>query len=171
MGCDSAAQMMLFGDDFDPVPPPISLSDATKPEMVRAAPGVHAWVPRDAATPPPEYCLCRWSKQADGSFAPVPVAGRYVRLGAKLAGLLGFPAGDDDDKRRYCRYDTILRLGRAGFVDVIKISPGVYLLDLDSWYHHLVECIDNPDRWAEGSEDYETYLKANDLGGWKRFAR
>jgi len=152
-----------------------------EPAMVRVAPGRHAWVPKDAATPPDEYVMCRWSRQADGTFAPVPVAGRYVRLDSRTATLLGFPmrAGggaersprptDGVDVSERCRYDTILRLGRAGFIDVVRVAPNTMLLDLDSWYRHLADCMDDPDRWDEGREDRETYLKANDLGGWKRF--
>ena len=75
----------------------------------------------------------------------------------------------DEDGNERCRYDTILRLGRAGFVDVVRVAPNTILLDLDSWYRHLADCMDNPDRWNEGGEDRETYLQANGLGGWKRF--
>ena len=168
---ENLTQMDLFGGESGPIPPPMEV--APEPGMVRVAPGRHAWVPKDAATPPDAYVMCRWSKQADGTFAPVPVAGRYVRLDSRTATLLGFPArmpakaGRPDMER--CRYDTILRLGRAGFVDVVRVAPNTILLDLDSWYRHLADCMDDPDRWDEGSEDRETYLKANGLGGWKRF--
>ena len=159
----------LFGGEgaLGCVPPPLEV--APEPGMVRVAPGRHSWVPKSAATPPEEYVMCRWSKQADGTFAPVPVAGRYVRLDGRTATLLGFPAraGGDGDIR--CRYDTIRRLGRAGFGDVVRVAPNTILLDLDSWYRHLADCMDDPDRWEDGSEDRETYLKANGLGGWKRF--
>lgn len=148
------------------VPPPLAAEP--EPAMVRVAPGRHAWVPKSAATPPDEYVMCRWSKQADGSYAPVPVAGRYARLDSRLAAKLGFPARSADDERERSRYDTILRLGRAGFVDVVRVAPNTILLDLDSWYRHLADCMDDPDRWDEGGEDRETYLKANGLGGWKR---
>ena len=76
-------------------------------------------------------------------------------------------AGEDGNER--CRYDTILRLGRAGFIDVVRVAPNTILLDLDSWYRHLADCMDDPDRWDEGGEDREAYLKANGLGGWKRY--
>lgn len=164
----TAVQMDLFEGLEGRIPPPLAVEP--DPTMVRVAPGRHAWVPKDAATPPDEYVMCRWSKQADGTFAPVPVAGRYVRLDSKTATLLGFPAraGAPDTPER-CRYDTILRLGRAGFVDVVRIAPNTALLDIDSWYRHLADCMDDPDRWEEGREDRETYLKANGLGGWKRY--
>ena len=161
-------QMELFGDldARDLVPPPLSVEP--EPDMVRVAPGRHAWVPKSAATPPPEYVVCRWSKQADGTWAPVPVAGRYVRLDSSTATLLGFPGRAGSDERERCRYDTILRLGRAGFVDLVRVAPNTILLDLDSWYRHLADCMDDPDRWEDGRDDRKTYLKANGLGGWKR---
>ena len=185
-------QMELFGGMEGRIPPPMPVEPG--PTMVRVAPGRHAWVPKDAATPPDSFVMCRWSKQPDGTFAPVPVAGRYVRLDSRTATLLGFPARSGQkslvDSRQSlvdggsglttkdqrlttnmerCRYDTILRLGRAGFVDVVRVAPNTILLDLDSWYRHLADCMDDPDRWEEGREDRETYLKANGLGGWKRY--
>ena len=164
-------QMELFGDldARDLVPPPLSVEP--EPDMVRVAPGRHSWVPKRAATPPPEYVVCRWSKQADGTWAPVPVAGRYVRLDSSTATLLGFPARAGSDARERCRYDTILRLGRAGFVDLVRVAPNTILLDLDSWYRHLADCMDDPDRWEDGRDDRKTYLKANGLGGWRQFVQ
>ena len=164
-------QMELFGDldARDLVPPPLSVEP--EPDMVRVAPGRHAWVQKRAATPPPEYVVCRWSKQADGTWAPVPVAGRYVRLDSSTATLLGFPARAGSDARERCRYDTILRLGRAGFVDLVRVAPNTILLDLDSWYRHLADCMDDPDRWEDGRDDRKTYLKANGLGGWRQFVQ
>ena len=176
---ENMVQMDLFGGErpgkpghqdhlaVPQIPPPLPVEP--EPNMVRVAPGRHAWVPKDATTPPDEYVMCRWSKQPDGTYAPVPVAGRYVRLDSRTATLLGFPARADEDGNERCRYDTILRLGRAGFIDVVRVAPNTVLLDLDSWYRHLADCIDDPDRWKEGGEDRETYLQANGLGGWKRF--
>lgn len=175
------AQMGLFGDEEElksfevaklkgknlSTIQPSNLSTFQE-TMVRVAPGRHAWVPRDAAKPPDGYALCRWSKQEDGTYAPVPVAGRYVRLNSQVAATLGFVGDGTSDKNRY---DTILRLGRAGFVDLVRVAPNTILLDLDSWYRHLADCMDNPDMWDDGSEERETYLRENDLGGWKNLER
>ena len=166
-------QMEFFGGETraearrSDIPPPMGTEP--EPAMVRVAPGRHAWVPKDAATPPDEYVMCRWSKQEDGTFAPVPVAGRYARLDGKTCALLGFPPKAAADGKERCRYDTLLRLARAGFIDIVRISPNTHLLDLDSWYRHLADCMDDPDRWEEGSEDWKTYVAANGLGGWKRY--
>ena len=176
MEAENMVQMDLFGGEgplksseveklkssktFQPFNP-----STMQPTMVRVAPGRHAWIPRDKATPPDGYALCRWSRQADGTYAPVPVAGRYVRLNSQVAASLGFVSDGTSDRNRY---DTILRLGRAGFIDLVRVAPNTILLDLDSWYRHLADCMDNPEMWDEGSEDLKIYLKANDLGGWKR---
>ena len=162
---------MTFFDGEKPVkerglkPAARTLPREPEPDMVRVAPGRHAWVSKDAATPPDGYALCRWAKQEDGTFAPIPVAGRYVRLTSQVAATLGFIGDGTSDKNRY---DTILRLGRAGFVDLVRVAPNTILLDLDSWYRHLADCMDNPEMWDEDSEDLKTYLKVNGLGGWKR---
>lgn len=36
--------------------------------------------------------------------------------------------------------------------------------DMDSWHHHLLRCMENPEMWEEGSEDLETYRFWNGLG-------
>lgn len=124
-----------------------------KAEMVRVAPGVHGWAPADAAEKVAEYVLCRWSKQANGTYLPVPVGGTWAKLTPLLCETLGFAGG----------LDTIKRLSVAGFLDASQVSPAVTLLDLDSWIRHLNECMDDPDRWAEGSEDLTIYLWKNGL--------
>ena len=62
------------------------------------------------------------------------------------------------------KYETLLRLARAGFIDMVKISPGCWLLDVDSWNRHLLRCMENPEMWDEGSPDLEEYRFANGLG-------
>ena len=124
-----------------------------KAEMIRVAPGVHGWAPKDARDKVAEHVLCRWSRQANGTYAPVPVGGAWAKLTPALCEALGFAGG----------LDTIKRLAIAEFLDASQISPGVMLLDLDSWARHLAECMEDPDRWAEGSEDLKTYLYKNGL--------
>lgn len=141
------------------------MRDLAKPDMVRVAPDRHAWVPAGNVPEPPGYVFCRWCKTAQGNYAPIPVAGRWVRLSEDLVAGMGFI---DGRKRR--RYETLKRLGRAGFIDIVHLSPGCWMLDLDSWFRHLAECADNAEMWDEGSEDRESYLHANGLGGWKRHA-
>jgi hypothetical protein len=139
------------------------LRELSKPDMVRVSPDRHAWVPRATIKDPPKFCLCRWSRNSDGHYAPTPVSGRMVRLDGDLVEKLGF-----HDKRRRRRWETIMRLGRAGYIDLLHLSPGCWMLDLDSWYRHLADCADNPEMWEEGGDERENYLHVNGLGGWKK---
>jgi len=92
--------------------------------------------------------------------------GRWVRLSAGLCAELGFR-----DVSRYRKHETVMRLCRAGFIDMVQPSPGVWLLDIDSWFRHLKACAENPEMWEDGSEDRDTYLRLNALGGWKRSSK
>ena len=138
-----------------------AVAAAAKPDMLRVAAGKHAWVPKEGGEPP-ALALCRWSPDGEGAFRPVPVGdGRWARLDARLLALLGFRSGS-----RPGRYATLLRLARAGFVEMVKVSPGCWLLDLDSWHRHLVACMDDPDMWEPGSAAVRRYNYANGLGGF-----
>lgn len=139
------------------------VAEATRPDLVRIAPGRHAWVLRDKCAKPPRYVMCTWAAQHDGSFVPIPVAGRLVRVCSEMLALLGFNTG-----RKSSRYETLYRLANAGLIEMVRISPGVWLLDLDSWYRHLCNCMNTPEMWDEESEDRQHYLKINALGGWRR---
>ena len=107
--------------------------------------------------------MCTWSKQREGDFKPVPVAGRLVRVCPELLALLGFNTG-----RRASRYETLYRLANAGYIEMVRISPGCWLIDLDSWYRHLSACMNDPYMWDEDAEDRNNYLRINALGGWRR---
>jgi len=137
------------------------LAELTRPDMVRVAPDKNCWLPKQNAAVP-NYALCRWVKSGQG-YAPIPVGGRWVRLSAGLCAELGFR-----DVSRYRKHETVMRLYRAGFIDMVQASPGVWLLNIDSWFRHLKACAENPEMWEDGSEDRETYLRLNALGGWKR---
>ena len=111
---------------------------------------------------PPKYVLCTWAKQQEGVHVPIPVAGRLVRVCPDLLALLGFNTG-----RRSSRYETLYRLANAGFIEMVRISPGCWLLDLDSWYRHLSACMTDPFMWDEEAADRQRYLEVNALGGGK----
>jgi len=140
---------------------PLPAACQGRPEMVRVAPGKHGWLPAESCHPEqvPQYCLSRWARQPDGSYAPIPFPYRMVRLTPETTAQLGFVSGN-----RKVRYDTILRLGRAGFVELIRVSPNCWLIDLDSWFAHLGACMDDPDYWDEGGPAREQYNLANGLG-------
>ena len=137
-----------------------AFDNAGKPAMVRVAPGKHGWIPADWAKDAiPQYVLCRWSKQPDGSYAPVPFPYRMVRMTPETTAMLGFTSGN-----RTVRYDTLLRLGNAGFIQIVRVSPNCWLIDLDSWFRHLADCMDDPEFWDNEGEARRNYNKANGLG-------
>lgn len=133
------------------------LSELARGEMVRVAPEMSAWVPRESCTPP-KYVVCRWTKQEGGTYHPVPIGGRFVRLTPGVAAALGFA-----HLGRRLRYETIMRMWRAELIDMVHITPGCYLLDIDSWYRHLADCLANPDMWEVGGEAREDYRFKNGL--------
>lgn len=139
------------------------LKKLSKPEMVRVAPERYAWIPAAHCERTPEYCLARWVKcPSDGYHRLIPVSGDWVRMTANVAELLGW--GGIGKKGRY---DTLKRLGYAGFIEFVHAAPGVHFLELRSWFRHLADCQENPEMWESGSDDLETYRKANGLGGWR----
>lgn len=170
MGEPRIVQPDLFGGETvytprtgaDPAAQLRELKDKTAPVMVRISPDKYGWIPREGHEPD-RFAFGRWVPASDGTFALIPVAGKYVRLTEELAAHLGFR---DIDRNR--KFTTLFRLAAAGYVDLVHISPGCHLLDLESWFRHLASCMENPDMWAEGSEDRANYLKRNGLGGWKR---
>jgi len=139
---------------------PEAVREACAPDMVRVAPGRHAWVPAEKARREvARHVLCRWSRQPDGTYAPVPLPYRLVRMTPELTAMLGFVSGG-----RAVRADTLLRLSNAGFIDCVRVSPGCWMLDLDSWFRHLQECMEDPEYWDEGGEARRRYNLANGLG-------
>lgn len=151
-----------------------AVREALRPDMVRVAPGRHAWVPAPhMAGRVPGCVLCRWERipeagrdgpaprdpPAPAGWRPVPIGGRFSRVRSELVSLLGFNTGADAQK-----YETLLRLARAGFIDMVKVSPGCWLLDVDSWHRHLLRCMENPEMWDEGSKDLKEYRFKNGLG-------
>ena len=125
-----------------------SLRRATRPAMTLVAPGVYK--PFDGSQPVPEVTVSAWVQNADGTYRAIPLCERVVRLTARISGLLGFGR----------RYDTLLRLGRAGFVEIIPGTPRVHFINLTSWYNHLRRCAEDPRFWEAGRGNLEAYLEA-----------
>jgi hypothetical protein len=126
---------------------PDRLKEATRPAMVATAPG--KFVPYKTESPP-DVSLCTWQANSDGTFTPIPHTERMVRLNRRLARFLGFTD----------RYDTLLRLGRAGFVELVQISPHYTLMNLDSWFNHLRRCAEDADFWDKQRDNYKEYCKS-----------
>lgn len=134
----------------------------TRRVMTQVAPGENVYVP-EAGHDAPEYVLAKFVPYKDGTYRLVPYMLRMARVNKELLALLGFPAAEGHQ----AQYQTLRRLAQAGFIEMIQISPGTWMLDVDSWFRHLRYCIQNPDCWEQGSEDRKTYLFENNLGEWR----
>jgi len=103
---------------------------------------------------PPEQIIAEVFHHSDSTFGIRPMnGGRYVRLSKRTVKMFGVR-----------RPTTIVRLGIAGFVNVTRPAPGVYLLDVDSWCEHLRNTQENPDFWDKDGENFKTYMFKN--GRW-----
>lgn len=126
----------------------------SKPAMVPAGQG--RWRPRTGEDAP-QVCICRWVQCADGTYRPEPFPYRWAQLTPELMQELGFAPSSRPKARR----DTLQRLAAAGFVRLARISPGVTLLDLDSWQEHLRRCLSDPFYWEKDGAAFERYATAN----------
>jgi len=131
---------------------PERLREAARPDMVQVAPG--RWAPR-AGSDAPDMTIARWHREPDGTYTPIPCAERMAKLTNRLCRMLGMPG----------QAETLRRLGRAGNIELIKISPQIYLLNLDSWFNHLRRCAENPELWDKDGKQYRNYVQAQ---GWVR---
>lgn len=108
-----------------------------KTEVRQIAPGTFEpcdTVPDDA----PRYAMVRLMRQSDGSLLPVvKLFGQYRRL-VGLAEDLGI---------RDLSYRTLKRLVETGFVDSIRPSPSVVLVDMESLCKHI-EATRDPEFWT-----------------------
>ena len=116
-------------------------------QMIRVAPG--EYVPLCPDDQAPRAVLAVWERTAAGTYRAVPMTDRMLRLNAELAAVLGF----------FGSYDTLYRLGRAGFIEMIKIAPHTTLLNVDSYYRHMRRCAEDPWYW-ENAERMRQYGEA-----------
>ena len=139
------------------------LKQASRGAMVPVAPGADVYVPAEGVNDAPEYVLAHFVQQKDGTYRCVPYQIRMARVNTELMSLLGFPS----EPGRPVQYQTLRRLATAGFIDMVQVSPGTGMLDVDSWFRHLRYCMEHPECWEKGSEDRKTYLFLNNLGEQK----
>ncbi|PTY03910.1 hypothetical protein DB346_02940 [Verrucomicrobia bacterium LW23] len=45
--------------------------------------------------------------------------------------------------------ETLMRLIMGGFIEGIKVSPRVWLINLQSWFNHLDRCAADPEFWND----------------------
>ena len=131
----------LFGKPVNQPEPPRTpiverLKHATADPMTQVAPGI--WVPADAKAVP-DLTLAYWIPNEDGTYKLVPFRERMIKLGRKIASILGFPG----------QYNTLHRLAEAGFIEILKITPQTHMLNLNSWFNHLRRCAEDPEFWDD----------------------
>lgn len=138
------------------------LAAASRRTMTQVAPGENVYVPEEGQNAP-EFVLAKFVRRNDNTYKLIPYTLRMARVNEDLMALLGFHSAPG----RPVQYQTLRRLANAGFIEMIQISPGTWMLDVDSWFRHLRYCVQNPDCWEQGSEDRKTYLFRNNLGEWR----
>jgi len=124
-----------------------------QPSMVQVSPG--RYVPAEGDVPP-ERCLAFWRGNADGSYEAVPYTDRLVRLNRELLVVLGLYDADHGRSS----FNTMYRLHRAGFIEMVKAAPRMWMLNLDSWFNHLARVAEDAEFWAEGRGNIEAYREA-----------
>lgn len=120
--------------------------------LIEVAPGRYE-PPRGES--PPEYVVAETVSTAEGLRLRPAGFGRLAKLGPELRDLLGVSSRG--------QIETVKRLGRAGFVGLYHASPGVYLLDVDSWFRHLDQVAEDPDFWDPEDSNWRRYMMANGL--------
>lgn len=124
------------------------LKAATRPPMIQVAP--HLWAPDPEADRVLEITLARFVEAEGGHYRLVPVLENMARVNSDLLTKLGL-------ERQFL---TLYRLARAGFIEMIRIAPHTYLLNLDSYYNHVRRCAEDPEFWDAGVGNREEYRKA-----------
>lgn len=120
-----------------------SAPPAETESMIRVAP--QRWVPKRPGGEPPVAIIADFVRNADGTFRLEPRKHeKMVPLTYEVARSLGMSGTN-----------TLRRLGRCGFIELVKVAPGRYLLNIQSWYNHLRRCAEDPEFW-EG-KNYEHY--------------
>jgi len=94
--------------------------------------------------------LALWKPNGDGTYSPLPYTEPMVRVDSRLIKLLGFRG----------QWHTLARLGRAGFIEMVRIAPATTLLNLNSYFNHMARCAEDPEFWDEGKGNLKEYRKS-----------
>lgn len=151
----------LFGADPEPFGPAERAEFqklAGGPDMVRVSPSSWAWRPAKPGSVP-KYGRCQWIPNGDGTYRPAPQHTRFVIVSREVLDEIGFRG-----MTRSVSDTTLRRLSMAEEILMFHISPRVRVLDLDSWWRYMDECIADPDKWEEGGESWKNYMFRNALG-------
>lgn len=164
-------QEMLQPDMFGGAPTPVvakpkpALHDAfrgaLKPDMIRVSPTDWVWRPTDASRVP-TYGLLKWHPVGDGTYKPVPICQRCMVVSRELLDAIGFRGWN-----KSLGDATLTRLAIADEIALFNIAPRCRMIDIDSWYRYLDDCMTNPDKWEPGSSSYDNYMFRNALGRFR----
>jgi hypothetical protein len=124
------------------------LRAAARPAMIRVAPNLYA--PDPACPKVPEFSIGKYVEVAPDKFQFVPVLENFVRVSDEMLKKLGIAR----------QWRTLVRLARAGFVEMIQIAPHTYLLNLDSYYGHVARCAEEGEDFWGKPGNLEQYRRA-----------
>lgn len=164
MSVQTAAKLMqhdLFGCDpveFVPRPRGAYAAAFPGPDMVRVSPTAFAWRPVKPDDVP-AHGRHRWVANGDGTYRPAPQQSRFVIVSREVLDEIGFKG-----MSRSVSDTTLRRLSQAQEIVMFHISPRVRMLDLDSWWRYIDECVADEEKWNEGSESWNNYMFRNALG-------
>lgn len=119
-----------------------------KMSIVQVAPNV--WRHTGNGTEP-EMVICRVVPKEDGTLHLVPAYEQWMRLNSKTVKLLGMEG----------QWHTLMRLGRAGFIEILRPAPNFHMLNLTTWWGHLARVAEDPEYWdrntPDGRKRFKTY--------------
>jgi hypothetical protein len=132
-----------------PTPNRRALGEARRPGWVEVTPG--RWARRRPGKLP-GHVVCRALDNGDGTVRFEPLPEKMVKITPEVTTALGLGR----------RADTLHRLGRAGFVEVLFPSPNLALLNVDSYMNHLRRVSEDGEFWARKAnlEAYRAVLPA-----------
>ena len=133
--------------------PSLPATDHARPvnpaaRMVEVSPGRYILAP--AGRQVPDVVMCRATPNDDGTWRLCPECVTWARMDSDLLRALGLAS----------QWQTLYRLARAGFVEMVRVAPHTYLLNLDSWFNHLTRCAEDPEFWAEDGRNRIEYRRA-----------
>lgn len=131
-----------------PKPNAEALRQAARPILRPIAPG--KWV-AEPGRDVPQYCIATVTPSKEGHYTVNPLPEKMQRLNARLLTALGLGLG---------QWDTLRRLARAGFIELVRLGPSCTLLNLDSYYNHLRRVSEDPDFWEPGKGNLEAYRES-----------
>ncbi len=123
------------------------LREVTRPVLRQIAPG--KWR-ADPGRVVPEYVLSIMVPAKDGTYEMRPMSGNLAKIETPLLQALGMVE----------QVDTLYRLARAGFIEIIRFTPQVSYLNLQSLYNHFARVAEDPEFWEEGKGNLEEYRRA-----------